>query len=108
MRIRDGCVARPEEFGLLIRAPNGNHYALNKTATLLWERLSHGDTSADELVTMLVRRFNIDVRVARSDVKSLLRSLGEYGLIVDWEEYYEELEDSAVDSDHGIPAGGHQ
>lgn len=83
MKIADGCIDRVEDFGLLVKTC-GNHYVLNETGALVWNRLRAGDATEESLIALLAKEFGIESDVARSDLRSLLGTLQRYGLLLDW------------------------
>ena len=56
-------------------------YSLNHTAAQLWERLSQGNFTAEELASWLAGLYGIEPDVARCDVERQLAAWLEFGLI---------------------------
>lgn len=56
-------------------------YSLNHTAAQLWEQLSKGDSTMEELSDWLAALYGIDPDVARRDVARQLAAWREFGLI---------------------------
>ncbi len=56
-------------------------YSLNHTAAQLWEQLSKGDSTVEELAGWLVSLYGIDPEEARHDVGRQLTAWKEFGLI---------------------------
>lgn len=56
-------------------------YSLNHTAAQLWERLTKGGFTAEELSEWLAGQYGIDPQVALRDVERQLAAWKEFGLI---------------------------
>ncbi len=56
-------------------------YSLNHTAAQLWEQLSKGDSTVEELSDWLAGLYGVDSGVARRDVERQLTAWEKFGLI---------------------------
>ena len=54
---------------------------LNDTAAFLWEHLKN-DTSKEELVSLLLREYDVDEKTAEKSVSSFIQTLREKGFLV--------------------------
>lgn len=54
---------------------------LNETAAFLWNKMQDKDFTEDELVDVLLEKYEVDEEVAQKDVKELIQSWIEVGLI---------------------------
>lgn len=87
MKIKDGFVLREvgDNFivvavGEGIKTFNGM-IQLNDTGALLWKLLEKG-ANEQELVTAMLKEYNVTKEVAESDVKEFIESLKEANLII--------------------------
>lgn len=87
MKIKDGFVLREvgDNFivvavGEGIKTFNGM-IQLNDTGALLWKLLEKG-ANEQELVTAMLKEYNVTKEVAESDVKEFIESLKEANLLV--------------------------
>lgn len=54
---------------------------LNKTAAFLWHSVEHQEFDMQTLVDLLVDKYDVDVETACRDVKAIVKSWHEVGLI---------------------------
>ncbi|MBR1520610.1 MAG: PqqD family protein [Bacteroidaceae bacterium] len=54
---------------------------LNETAAFLWNKMQDKDFTEDELVNVLLEEYEVNEEVAQKDVKELVQSWKEVGLI---------------------------
>jgi Coenzyme PQQ synthesis protein D (PqqD) len=67
----------------IVLDPTSERYlSLNRSGTLMWERLIPGTTRA-ELVAALVEAFEVDEDQARTDVDAFLEALRREKLLID-------------------------
>ena len=57
------------------------YYGLNRSASMVWERLAGGPATDDELAEGLAAAFDLAPEVARADVADLLDRLHDEGLV---------------------------
>lgn len=91
MRPVEGCTSRSEDFGLLVRKPNGSHFVMNMTGAFVWGEISSGRTPK-EIVDSLVNKYGIEPSVAISDLRSFVEMLGRSGLVEGWKEFLDALD----------------
>lgn len=65
--------ARASEFKALVR--------LNGTGAFLWNQLSEGDKTKEELVEALLNEYEVDESVARADIDNVLSILSGAGIL---------------------------
>ena len=58
-----------------------NVYSLNKTAADLWEMISPGERTVEELIEWLCSNYDVDADIAKADVERQLAEWREFGLI---------------------------
>lgn len=87
MKIKDGFVLeevggaylavavgdRAEEVNALIR--------MNGTGAFLWNLLSEGDKTEEELLNEMLREYDVPEEIARADIKRFVKQLCDGGLI---------------------------
>lgn len=61
-------------------ADSSRYFSANRSAALLWERLSSGASEAD-LVDALCARYHVPRPVAEADVSAFISQLSERGLL---------------------------
>ena len=59
---------------------DGLYYSLNESGKLIWQTLTK-ETSEEELVSKLTANFEVSKEEANKDVKTLISSLIEYGIV---------------------------
>ncbi|MFC1884949.1 PqqD family protein [Thermodesulfobacteriota bacterium] len=69
-----------ESKSVLLNLETGRYYTLNKVGTFIWE-LIDGKINTHDIIDRVIERFSVDRDVASNDVKALLESLREEGLI---------------------------
>ncbi|MEX1258778.1 MAG: PqqD family protein [Gemmatimonadota bacterium] len=69
-----------EGEAVLVHAESSAYYGLNRTGTALWEALTSGPCSPDELVSGLSQQLDAPPQQAGQDVDTFLRSLVGAGL----------------------------
>lgn len=88
MRTKEGLTLRKVGSQYMIAANcegcdnQTNVYTLNKTAAYLWEKVAGRDFEEETLVGLLCEKYEIDEYTASQDVKSLIESWKQTGLIV--------------------------
>ena len=58
-----------------------NVYSLNKTAADLWEMISPGERTVEELIEWLCSNYDVEADIAKADVERQLAEWREFGLI---------------------------
>ncbi len=66
---------------MILHIDKGIYFQLNETGTLVWNTLSQGDKSLEELSALLVDNFEIDQQTASQDTEELIKELNKEGLI---------------------------
>lgn len=86
MKIKDGFVLR-EMCGEKIVAGEGLEHinfnkliSLNSTAAYLWEELEGKEFTAEDMATLLVSRYGIDMELALKDSENLCKAWAEAGI----------------------------
>ena len=86
MKIKKGFVLR-EMCGEKIVAGEGLEHinfnkliSLNSTAAYLWEELEGKEFTAEDMVTLLVSRYGIDMELALKDSENLCKAWAEAGI----------------------------
>ena len=49
-------------------------YTLNEVGSFIWE-LSNGENTIDEIISEIVREFNVDKKTAQNDIKTFIQKL---------------------------------
>jgi hypothetical protein len=65
---------------VLLNLETGRYYTLNRVGTFIWD-LIDGETNTNAIVDKVIDRFSVERDEASNDVKALLKSLREEGLI---------------------------
>jgi PqqD family protein of HPr-rel-A system len=71
-----------DDGAVIVHYESGYYYTLNATGTYLWELLSEGERSQEELVAELARAFDLDEAVVAADVQEHLDHLQRENLVV--------------------------
>ena len=58
-----------------------NVFTLNETAANLWQRMSEGDSTVEELTKWLCDEYDVEPSTAEADVKKQLEEWKAYGLV---------------------------
>ena len=58
-----------------------NVYSLNKTAADLWEMISPGERTVEELIEWLCSNYDVEADIAKADVERQLAEWRDFGLI---------------------------
>lgn len=66
-----------------------NVFSLNETAAWLWTNIENKAFTPEDLVQSLCGKYGVEADAARADVRKLLDSWREYGLVVEEEEVEE-------------------
>ena len=56
---------------------------LNESSKMLWNKMSEGEFSADDLVNALLDEYEVDEATARKDVEALLESFRKEGVLAE-------------------------
>jgi len=67
---------------ILINLSNGIYYSMDKVGAVVWE-LIEKNCSADEMVTAIINRYEVDSSQAQNDVERLLKELLDEKLILE-------------------------
>ena len=65
---------------VLLNLETGAYFTLNRVGTVTWE-LFDGECTLDQILLAICERFEVSEEVARQDLLSLVRHLGQEGLI---------------------------
>jgi len=57
-------------------------YTLNETSVWLWEQLKNEDFTIDQIVGLVMQRYEVDQEKATSDVQEFVEVLSKGGLII--------------------------
>ena len=69
-----------ESKSVLLDLETGRYYTLNRVGTFIWA-LIDGKTNIHDIIERVVEKFKVERDVASQDVKDLVMSLNEEGLI---------------------------
>lgn len=89
MRLKKGLVLRHIGKEYIIIDPDKGVvdmtkvYTLNEVAAWLWKQLDITDFTTDQMVELLIRRYDVERERAQKDVDALMDHLHEQGLIVE-------------------------
>ncbi|HSJ33831.1 MAG TPA: PqqD family protein [Acidimicrobiia bacterium] len=76
-------VFRPlDDGGVVLDAETGAYFELNSTGCQLWEQLGQGN-DLDQIAEWMVRQYDIDPSIARSDLDDFIGELRKRHLIQD-------------------------
>ena len=70
-----------ESGNALLDLTSSNYYTLNGSAAMIWEWIGSGATVAD-LIDRMLETFDVDRETCAEDVKSVVASFEEAGLVV--------------------------
>lgn len=65
---------------IMMNVEKGRYFSLNPVATRIWDLLEN-PLSADELCTLLIEEYEVDVEQCMKEVKELLEEMTKVGLI---------------------------
>lgn len=65
---------------IMMNVEKGRYFSLNPVATRIWDLLEN-PLSADELCTLLIEEYDVDVEQCMKEVKELLEEMTKVGLI---------------------------
>ena len=88
MKAKNGFVMRcvVDEYMLMPTNDNINQFdgsvVLNEVSAFVWEQLQN-ETTAEEILTVLLGEFDVPEAVAKKDLEGLLNRFREYGLIAE-------------------------
>ncbi len=71
-----------DDGAVIVNYESGYYYTLNATGTFLWELLSEGDRTREELVAELARVCELDEAAVAADVQQHLDDLRRENLVI--------------------------
>lgn len=87
MKLKKDLVLRKIENDYLIVDPNQDMvnlsqvYTLNETAAYLWQQLQNREFEVDDLVELLLERYEVEESLARRDAERFLEVFRQHGVI---------------------------